>query len=278
MSTKTKSSIFDPALLRPAIVDSFKKLDQRVQWQNPVMFVVLLGTIPTTFITLAHPTRFGVQLTLLSANCAEAMTEGRGKAQAAALRKMRTTTMARRVVGQASPPVGVGRASGLSEEKVSAAELRKGDVIVCEAGDTIPGDGEVIEGIASVEESAITGESAPVSAPPSAARISRKNVPSSTPTISSWTWPRTQSRKAAESFTSPPPNTRRCDFSSATPDVSSSTGTSCGKSGGPKVEEQRQYLRVHIGNLRKKIEEPGAKHPLLKTEPGIGYRFAAAQG
>ena len=155
MSTKTKSSMFDPALLRPAIVDSFKKLDPRVQWQNPVMFVVLLGTIPTTFITLAHPTGFGVQLTLwlwftlLFANFAEAMAEGRGKAQAATLRKMRTTTMARRLVKD-------------REEPVAASELKKGDVVVCEASDTIPGDGEVIEGIASVDESAITGESAPV--------------------------------------------------------------------------------------------------------------------
>lgn len=155
MSTKSKSSIFDPALLRPAIIDSFKKLDPRVQWQNPVMFVVLLGTIPTTFITLAHPTRFGVQLTLwlwftlLFANFAEAMAEGRGKAQAATLRKMRTTTMARRLVKD-------------HEEPVAASELKRGDVVVCEASDTIPGDGEVIEGIASVDESAITGESAPV--------------------------------------------------------------------------------------------------------------------
>ncbi|MCX6981887.1 MAG: potassium-transporting ATPase subunit KdpB [Verrucomicrobia bacterium] len=155
MSTKSKSSIFDPALLRPAIVDSFKKLDPRVQWQNPVMFVVLLGTIPTTFITLANPTGFGVQLTLwlwftlLFANFAEAMAEGRGKAQAATLRKMRTTTMARRLVKN-------------REEPVAASDLKKGDVVVCEASDTIPGDGEVIEGIASVDESAITGESAPV--------------------------------------------------------------------------------------------------------------------
>jgi len=155
MSTKTKSSMFDPALLRPAIVDSFKKLDPRVQWQNPVMFVVLLGTIPTTFITLAHPTGFGVQLTLwlwftlLFANFAEAMAEGRGKAQAATLRKMRTTTMARRLVKD-------------REEPVAASDLKKGDVVVCEASDTIPGDGEVIDGIASVDESAITGESAPV--------------------------------------------------------------------------------------------------------------------
>ena len=159
---KTKSSVLDPALLRPAILDSFKKLDPRVQWQNPVMFVVLLGTIPTTWMTLAHPTSFGVQLTiwlwftLLFANFAEAMAEGRGKAQAATLRKMRTTTMARRIAGN-QPNLATAR-----EEKTSAGELKKGDFVVCEAGDVIPGDGEVVEGIASVDESAITGESAPV--------------------------------------------------------------------------------------------------------------------
>jgi potassium-transporting ATPase ATP-binding subunit len=152
---KAKSSIFDPSLIRPAIVESFKKLDPRVQWRNPVMFVVLLGTVPTTLLTFAHPTSFGVQLsiwlwfTLLFANFAEAMAEGRGKAQAATLRNMRTTTMARLWKN--------GR-----EKKLPAGQLKKGDEVVCEAGDIIPGDGEVIEGIASVDESAITGESAPV--------------------------------------------------------------------------------------------------------------------
>lgn len=155
MSTKPKSSVFDPTLLRPAVIDSFKKLDPRVQWKNPVMFVVYIGSILTTFVTLAHFSGFYFQLTLwlwftvLFANFAEAMAEGRGKAQAATLRKMRTTTMARRLVGG-------------HEQHVAASELKKGDVVVCEASDTIPGDGEVIEGIASVDESAITGESAPV--------------------------------------------------------------------------------------------------------------------
>jgi len=155
MSTKPQSSIFDPALLRPAILESFKKLDVRVQWQNPVMFVVFIGAVITTAILTAHPRGFYLQLalwfwfTVLFANFAEAMAEGRGKAQAAALRKMRTTTMARRFANS-------------HEEPVPASELKKGDVVVCEASDTIPGDGEVIEGIASVDESAITGESAPV--------------------------------------------------------------------------------------------------------------------
>ncbi len=155
MSTKSQSSIFDPALLQPALVDSFKKLDPRVQWKNPVMFVVFIGSIVTSIITFAHFSGFYFQLTVwlwftvLFANFAEAMAEGRGKAQAATLRKMRTHTMARRLMNE-------------REESVTASELKKGDLVVCEAGDAIPGDGEVIEGIASVDESAITGESAPV--------------------------------------------------------------------------------------------------------------------
>lgn len=155
MSTKTASSIFDPKLLMPALGDTFKKLDPRIQWKNPVMFVVFLGSIVTSVIALTHFNGFLLQLTLwlwftvLFANFAEALAEGRGKAQAATLRRMRTTTMARLVRA--------GR-----EEKVAASELRRDDVVVCEAGDMIPGDGEVVEGIASVDESAITGESAPV--------------------------------------------------------------------------------------------------------------------
>ncbi len=152
---KTKSSVFDPALIRPALLDSLRKLDPRVQWRNPVMFVVWLGSIATTIVLLREPSGFVFQLalwlwfTVLFANFAEAIAEGRGKAQAAALRKMRTTTTARRLRD--------GR-----EDKIAAGELRKGDTVVCEVGEVIPADGEVIEGIASVDESAITGESAPV--------------------------------------------------------------------------------------------------------------------
>jgi potassium-transporting ATPase ATP-binding subunit len=155
MSARSTSSIFDPALIRPAIFDSFKKLNPRVQWRSPVMFVVLIGAVWTSVITVFHFSNFNFQITLwlwftlLFANFAEAMAEGRGKAQAETLRRMRTTTMARRVVN--------GR-----EEKIPASALKKGDIVVCEASDLIPGDGEVIEGIASVDESAITGESAPV--------------------------------------------------------------------------------------------------------------------
>jgi K+-transporting ATPase ATPase B chain len=155
VSTRSASSIFDPVLIYPAIRESFKKLNPRVQWRSPVMFVVLIGAVCTSAITVAHFSSFNLQIslwlwfTLLFANFAEAMAEGRGKAQAETLRRMRTTTMARLLFK--------GR-----EEKIPANALKKGDVVVCEANEIIPGDGDVIEGIASVDESAITGESAPV--------------------------------------------------------------------------------------------------------------------
>src|SRR3954463_3906675 len=138
MSAKAHSSFLDPALLRPAIADSFRKLDPRVQWRNPVMFCVLVGSVLTTIFTALHFSGFNLQITLwlwftlLFANFAEAIAEGRGKAQAATLRKMRTTTMARRL-------------KGTTEEKVTAGELHKGDFVVCEAGDVIPSDGDVVE-------------------------------------------------------------------------------------------------------------------------------------
>jgi K+-transporting ATPase ATPase B chain len=148
--------LFDREILGQALRDSFKKLDPRVQVRNPVMFVVLVGSIITFIEAIAHPSTFTwsitvwLFLTVIFANFAEAMAEGRGKAQADTLRKMRSETEARRL-----------RADG-TEELVPAASLQKGDLVVCEANDLIPSDGEIIEGIASVDESAITGESAPV--------------------------------------------------------------------------------------------------------------------
>jgi K+-transporting ATPase ATPase B chain len=148
--------LFDGPILRKALKDAFVKLDPRVQVKNPVMFVVLVGSVITLCEAIAHPGTFTwsitiwLVLTVLFANFAEARAEGRGKAQAETLRKMRSETEARRL-----------RPDG-SEELVPAAELAKGDVVVCEANDVIPSDGEIIEGIASVDESAITGESAPV--------------------------------------------------------------------------------------------------------------------
>jgi K+-transporting ATPase ATPase B chain len=148
--------LFDGEILRRALLDSILKLNPATQIKNPVMFVVLVGSIITFIEAIAHPSTFTwsitiwLFLTVLFANFAEAMAEGRGKAQADTLRKMRTETEARRLL-----PDG-------SEESIPAAELSKGDLVVCEAGDLIPSDGEIIEGIASVDESAITGESAPV--------------------------------------------------------------------------------------------------------------------
>jgi K+-transporting ATPase ATPase B chain len=157
-------SIFDPAILRAAIWPSFAKLDPRVQIRNPVMFVVEIGAAITTVAWLIQALGGGplgggdepwwftftvavwLWLTVLFANFAEALAEGRGKAQAAALRALRTDTMARLRDGT----------------QKRASELRPGDVVVVKAGEPIPGDGTVIEGIASVDESAITGESAPV--------------------------------------------------------------------------------------------------------------------
>jgi potassium-transporting ATPase ATP-binding subunit len=149
-------SLFDREILRQALVDSVAKLDPRVQFRNPVMFVVLVGSVITLIEAIAHPGKFTwsitiwLFLTVIFANFAEAMAEGRGKAQADTLRKMRSETEARRL-----------NADG-TETLVPAAELAKGDMVVCEANDLIPSDGEIVEGIASVDESAITGESAPV--------------------------------------------------------------------------------------------------------------------
>ena len=168
VATTKARPLFDLAIVGQATIDSFKKLTPRRQVRNPVMFVVYVGSILTTLLwlqALLHGGHgeasagfiFGVSLwlwfTVLFANFAEAMAEGRGKAQAASLRKARRELQAKRL----SKPE---RAAHY--EVVSATSLRKGDVVLVEAGDFIPADGEVIEGVASVNESAITGESAPV--------------------------------------------------------------------------------------------------------------------
>ena len=156
-------SLFDPAIVRPALVDSLRKLNPRTMVRNPVMFVVEIGSVVTTvllFRDLGHNSSkenlFTIVVaawlwfTVLFANLAEAMAEGRGKAQAATLRKTRAETVAR-----------VRRADGRVEE-VPSTQLMLGDRCVVTAGEVIPGDGDVVEGIATVDESAITGESAPV--------------------------------------------------------------------------------------------------------------------
>jgi potassium-transporting ATPase ATP-binding subunit len=164
MTTRQSSSLFSRELLWPALLASVRKLDPRVQIRNPVMFVVEVGAVLTTFavvyqiitgdpfgggdetLLFAITVTVWLWLTVVFANFAESLAEGRGRAQADALRAMRTETVARMHDGTTRP----------------ASELHRGDVVVVEAGEVIPGDGTVIEGIASVDESAITGESAPV--------------------------------------------------------------------------------------------------------------------
>lgn len=163
--TRKTLTLFDPALVRPALVDAFKKLDPRVQWRNPVMFVVYVGSAYTTALALAQPTAFTVMValwlwfTVLFANFAEALAEGRSKAQAASLRGLKKQTWAKLLQGHYDHAMLRTEMQWLPRE---AESLRKGDVVLVEAGETIPADGEVIDGVASVDESAITGESAPV--------------------------------------------------------------------------------------------------------------------
>src|SRR3954462_11509344 len=151
---RPSTSMFDPAIMRRAVGDSFAKLNPRQMARNPVMFVVEIGSVLTTilFFTNLHSASVSESVftglvtawlwfTVLFANFAEAVAEGRGKAQADTLRKMRTQTVARRIVpGKATP------------DGIAASELVKGDLVEVEAGQVIPGDGEIVEGIASVDE------------------------------------------------------------------------------------------------------------------------------
>jgi K+-transporting ATPase ATPase B chain len=156
------SGFLDPKMLWRSAPDAFKKLDPRVQLKNPVMFVVEVGAVLTTGTAIANSSIFNwtivvwLWLTVLFANLAEAVAEGRGKAQAETLRRTKRETVARRLPGwqpgQADP----------REEEVPGTQLTLGDFVVVQAGETIHGDGDVVEGVASVDESAITGESAPV--------------------------------------------------------------------------------------------------------------------
>ncbi len=160
MSTKLNISLFNKMILIQALKDSVSKLNPVILIKNPVIFIVAVGSFFTTIIVFMGIIKgtfssFNLQIavwlwfTVLFANFAEAIAEGRGKAQAESLRKNRTQAKARKMTGK-------------QEISIFATELKKGDIVVCESGDVIPSDGEVIEGIASVDESAITGESAPV--------------------------------------------------------------------------------------------------------------------
>ena len=158
------AGLLEPRQLLVALPDAIKKLDPRTLWHNPVMFIVEVGAVFSTLLTIQDSSVFGwsisvwLWLTVVFANLAEAVAEGRGKAQAETLRRTRTHTVAHRVTGW-SPGDDI---ATLVSEEVPAAELRLGDHVVVVAGQVIPGDGDVVEGIASVDESAITGESAPV--------------------------------------------------------------------------------------------------------------------
>ncbi|MEV4559565.1 potassium-transporting ATPase subunit KdpB [Kitasatospora sp. NPDC049285] len=156
---RVSSGLLDPKLLVKSLPDAVRKLDPRVMVKNPVMFVVEVGSVVTTVAAIADPSVFAwaitvwLWLTTVFANLAEAVAEGRGKAQADTLRKTKTETTARRLVNWPASQ---------DEEEVPGTALRLGDHVVVEAGQVIPGGGDVVEGVASVDESAITGESAPV--------------------------------------------------------------------------------------------------------------------
>jgi potassium-transporting ATPase ATP-binding subunit len=163
-SRRIGGGLLDPKMLWKATPDAFRKLDPRVQLRNPVMFVVEVGAVLTLYTAIRSSSIFNwtivvwLFLTVVFANLAEAVAEGRGKAQAGTLRRANRETMARRLIGwQPSADPGAVR-----EEPVAGPALQLGDYVVVEAGQVIPGDGDVVEGVASVDESAITGESAPV--------------------------------------------------------------------------------------------------------------------
>ncbi|WP_167098255.1 potassium-transporting ATPase subunit KdpB [Mycobacterium sp. DL592] len=158
---KTQGGLLDPKMLLTSLPDALRKVDPRTLWRNPVMFIVEIGAVWSTILAIVSPSWFAwlivfwLWLTVIFANLAEAVAEGRGKAQAESLRKTKADTMARRLNGWSPGTPG-------TEEEIAAPLLAQGDVVVVEAGQVIPGDGDVVEGIASVDESAITGESAPV--------------------------------------------------------------------------------------------------------------------
>ncbi len=155
-SRRIGGGVLDPQQLWRSLPEAVRKVDPRTLWRNPVMFIVEVGAVFTTVLSFTTPSTLAwtitvwLWLTVVFANLAEAVAEGRGKAQAAALRQSKQDMIARRIGKD-------GR-----EEQIPAPQLRQGDTVVVEAGESIPGDGDVIEGIASVDESAITGESAPV--------------------------------------------------------------------------------------------------------------------
>ena len=169
-SRRVGGGLLEPAMLWRSTPDALRKLDPRTLWRNPVMLIVEVGAAFTTVLAVTSPSTFAwiitvwLWLTVLFANLAEAVAEGRGKAQADALRRTRTDTVAHRVLSGGAELSGDTELSGVeaATEEVPAPQLAQGDLVVVVAGQVIPGDGDVVQGIASVDESAITGESAPV--------------------------------------------------------------------------------------------------------------------
>ena len=159
---RVAGGFLDPHMLWTSLPAALLKFDPRVQLKNPVMFVVEIGSVLTTYSAILHPSIFAwtitvwLWLTVLFANLAEAVAEGRGKAQAETLRRTKRETVARKLIGWKPGD------TQLRIDEVPGTQLTVGDYVVVEAGEVIPGDGDVIEGVASVDESAITGESAPV--------------------------------------------------------------------------------------------------------------------
>ncbi|NUQ89722.1 MAG: HAD-IC family P-type ATPase, partial [Glycomyces artemisiae] len=164
VAPKVRGGLLDPGQWAKSAPSALRKLDPRLMWRNPVMFIVEIGAVFTTVLAIADPGVFAwtitvwLWLTVLFANAAEAIAEGRGKAQADSLRKAKTDTVARKLATQ-DPAIDSPKVATV---EVPAPELVRGDYVLVEAGQTIPGDGDVVTGIASVDESAITGESAPV--------------------------------------------------------------------------------------------------------------------
>jgi K+-transporting ATPase ATPase B chain len=165
-TNRVGGGLLNPRLLLTSLPDAVRKLDPRTLWRNPVMFVVEVGAVWTTVLAAREPSAFAWAITLwlwatvVFANLAEAVAEGRGKAQAATLRAAKRDTVATRLVGWT--PDGGGDSRYAPTESVPASGLSRGDLVVVTAGQIVPGDGDIIEGIASIDESAITGESAPV--------------------------------------------------------------------------------------------------------------------
>lgn len=193
---RVEGGLLDPKMLWKSTPDAVRKLDPRTLWRNPVMLIVEIGAVWSTVLAVLNSSWFAwlivfwLWLTVIFANLAEAVAEGRGKAQADSLRKAKSDAVARKLVGWAPGRPG-------TEEEVAAPLLQQGDIVVVEAGQVIPGDGDVVEGIASVDESAITGESAPSSGNPVATVAPSPAAPRCCPTESSCRSPRSPARASS---------------------------------------------------------------------------------